>query len=128
MPFDLDAALAEREPRVPFEFVWGGETYSLPASPNLLAFSRLTSGVTAEAYRALKTIFGDDQYDRLEANPKVFDGPALAAFMEAYAEHADVDLGEASASPPPSNRMVRRSRRTSNGSTVSPSRISARPA
>lgn len=126
-PFDLDAAVADSEEKPPFVFTFGGETYELPGEPNLLAFTKLASDNPLEAYHALLAIFGEDQYRRLEANPKVFGDRALAKFMEAYGDHAGMAPGELPASPPPSNRAVRRSKQTSNGSTGSASRVSARP-
>jgi hypothetical protein len=128
--YDLDAAIDEfegAEPE-PFRFSFDGEEFELPGSPNVFAWARVTSSDGDEALRGLKAIFGADQFDRLEACERVFDARALAKLVTAYAEYAQVDLGEALASPAPSNRAARRSNPTSPGSMASISAPSARGA
>lgn len=93
-PFDLDALEHEANGE-PFTFRFGGEVYSLPASPDLRAIASL------EAQRlddALLRLLGEEQYGRLMASPATFDAPTFETLLEAYREHLGVAPGNSSAS------------------------------
>lgn len=120
MSFDLDAALGE-----PFEFTFGGQTFTLPSDVDLATVEKLQAGETVAALQAL---MGDEQYARIEALPQVFGARAFAAVMDAYFQHLGIRQGESSASTDSSKSTGGPSKQTSNGSTKSHSRTSARVA
>lgn len=122
--FDLDAAVAERiGDQTPFVFTWGGETYEMPPEIDAFAMARIAEGDLLGGFRRL---FGDAQYDRLEASGRTFGHRTVEVLLERYADHLGIDLGEAFASSPLSAATARPSRPTSNGSTPSTSETSAR--
>lgn len=103
--FDLDAVLAEREPKAPFVFRFGADTFSLPASPDLRAIAAFSAERLDEGFRIL---FGAEQWERLQASETVLDGEAFSALFEAYTAHVGEDLGESKASPKSSPRTAKR--------------------
>lgn len=94
MPFDLDAIASEANAE-PFEFTFGGDTYTLPPSVDLRVVASLTSGDIADA---LKRLLGAEQWERLEASDAVFTAARFEALLNAYMAHNGLDVGEASAS------------------------------
>lgn len=94
MPFNLDAVAAESTAE-PFEFTFGGDTFTLPPSVDLLVIGSLTSGDVAAALRRL---LGEEQFARLDANPAPFTSAQFTALLNAYLAHCGLDVGEASAS------------------------------
>lgn len=119
-PFDLDAVIAEREERTPFEFTFGGELFVLPPSVDV----RVVAALSGERFDdALRMLLGSEQWARLQAVEAVFDFAALEALFQVYGEHLGEDLtGEAAASTRSSRRTAKRSRPTSSGTTRSRSR------
>ncbi len=103
--FDLDAVLAEREPKSPFVFRFGADTFSLPASPDLRVIAAFESERVDDGFRLL---FGTEQWERLQASEKVLDADAFAALFAAYTAHIGEDLGESKASPKSSQKTVKR--------------------
>ena len=93
--YDLDAALAEKEPRPPFTFRFGGEEFSLSADPDVRALAAFSAGRLDDALRSL---LGATQWDRMQAVEAVLDVDALRNLLEAYGSHAGVNLGESAAS------------------------------
>lgn len=118
--FDLDALDAEANGRL-FEFRFGGELFTLPASPDMLAFAALAEG---QLYSGLKLMLGDDQWQRMLAAKATFNAEKLAALMEQYLAHNGMSLGKSQGSTAPSKRTGPQSKRTSSGSTASRSRTS----
>jgi hypothetical protein len=92
--FDLDAVAVESE-AAPFEFTFGGEGYTLPATVDLVAAAALEGG---KLYEGLRRLLGDSQWDLMLASSAVMDTPKLKALMEAYAAHIGLSLGESEAS------------------------------
>lgn len=93
--YDLDAVIAEREPRSPFTFRFGGEVYSLPAWPDLRAAAALDTG---RIYDGLRLLLGAEQWARLQAAEAVFDEDAFVDMYRAYQRHIGAALGESGAS------------------------------
>lgn len=93
--FDLDKIIAEREPKQPFRFVFGGDEYSLPPNPDLTAMALLTDPTTTR--QGLAKLLGEEQWERLVSSEAILDVPALNALLEAYQDHVG-DLGESKAS------------------------------
>lgn len=94
-PFDLDAVVAEQEPPEPFEFTFGGETYSLPGEPDVRAFAALTAERLDEGLRLL---LGAEQWKRMQDSPAHFRQSQLEALIVAYGAHVGADVGESQAS------------------------------
>lgn len=94
--FDLDAVVAEREPRPPFVFRFGGEEYSLPGSPDAIAFALLSKEETSAD--GLMRLLGPEQWERIQSATAVLDGPTFRTLVDAYVGHAGVDVGESAAS------------------------------
>lgn len=92
--FDLDAVKNEAE-GTPFEFKFGGQKFSLPASIDILGAASLMSG---DLVTGLKRLLGDEQWDRLVGLPQVFDTNRLVSLMDAYRDHLGISLGESLAS------------------------------
>lgn len=92
--FDLDAAGAETEPVEPFEFTFGGESYTLAAEPDIRVFA-LLDGEHLE--RALALLLGDEQWERMLASSSTFKGRQMSALFEAYGKHAGFDPGKSEA-------------------------------
>jgi hypothetical protein len=88
--FDLDAVIAEREPKPAYEFRFGGEMFTLPAEPDVRALAAFSGGRLDEALRML---LGRAQLERMEAVEAVLDVDALKSLLESYAAHAGLDLG-----------------------------------
>jgi hypothetical protein len=94
--FSVTKVLDEAEPKVDFFFEFYGEEYTLPARPDLVAASLLSSENSfGEGFERL---MGQEQWARLIDQPEVFSPDALQAVMEAYKEHIGEDLGESRAS------------------------------
>jgi hypothetical protein len=97
--FDLDSLFAEEETtptKAPWSFRFGGERYTLPPHMDVRAMAAVGAGRLDDGLRML---LGPDQWDQLQASPKVFDTPRLKAIIERYALYAEgVSLGESSAS------------------------------
>lgn len=122
MPFDLDAVASEVT-REPFEFTFGGETYTLSPTFDIRIVGHLTEG---EVIEALRLTLGDEQWDQMQASETVLTSEQFKALFDAYMKHCGIDAGEASASTGSSRSTGRPSKRTSSGSTASSSRNSSR--
>jgi hypothetical protein len=112
--FDLDAVSRESD-GIPFEFTFGGEKFTLPATVDLLAAAALEGG---KLYDGLKRLLGDEQWERLLEVQKVLDTEHLKALMEAYAKHVGLSLGESGASTGSSSSTGGLSKPTSSGTTT----------
>lgn len=112
--FDLDALVAERAPRKPFTFRFGGESYTLPAVVDVRAAAALSDG---DLTTGLRYMLGAEQWERLAATEVTFDIEALNALLTRYGDHVGASVGESSASTGSSKSTGRRSKPTSNGST-----------
>jgi hypothetical protein len=88
--YDLDAVLAERAPKEPFTFRFGGELFELPAEPDVRALAAFAGGRLDEA---MKLLLGSDQHARMEAVDAVLDVGALTALLGKYGDHAGIELG-----------------------------------
>lgn len=113
--FDLDAVLAERnldKPRFPFRF--GGESYTLPPTVDLVMAAKISGG---DLLGGLQALLGPEQWERLCAADAVFDSDAMGALMDRYMAYTGVGVGESEASTASSKSTAERSRPTSNGST-----------
>jgi hypothetical protein len=101
--FNLDAVLAEsrdEDRSEPFPFVFGGEAFELPGLGDvdlriLEAFERGQNGT------AMRRMLGEEQWARLEAVDALFNADAMGALLEAWKDHAGVDMGNSSASSAP---------------------------
>lgn len=122
MVYKVDAVEREAQGDA-WEFEFDGERYELPNDFDMRAAAMLTSG---DLRGALELLLGPDQWDRLNASPKIFGLNALGQMLQAWCADIGVELGEFMASPPSSRRTVAPSKRTSNGSTASRSRTSSR--
>lgn len=94
MPFDLDAVAAEANGE-PFEFTFGGDTYTLPPSVDLRVVGALTAGDVTDALRRL---LGAEQWAKLDASDAVFTADQFKALFDAYLAHCGMTTGEAPAS------------------------------
>lgn len=113
--FDLDAVIAEREPRAPFEFTFGGEAFVLPPAMDLRVIAALSSGRFDDGLRML---LGPEQWEKIQQVDAVFDSAAFEALFKAFGDHLGADLmGESQASTRSSSRTAKRSRPTSSGTT-----------
>lgn len=122
MVYKVDAI--EREAKgEPWEFEFDGERYELPNDFDMRAASMLVDG---DMRGALAMLLGDEQWQRLQASPKVFGIRALGELLQTWCQEIGVELGEFTASPPSSKKTVAPSKRTSNGTTGSRSRTSSR--
>lgn len=81
MSFDLDAVANDGEP---FEFTFGGETFSFPADAPMAFNSLISEGHDLEGFRLL---FGDEQWARVEAMPDKLGTRKARALLKAYNEH-----------------------------------------
>lgn len=103
--FDLDAVIAEREETPPFKFKFGGEWYTLPPRPDMVANTHLVAGRLDEGFARL---FGPSQWERIQKSDAVLDDLGLLQLFEAYQEHIGEDLGESKASPKRSRNTAKR--------------------
>lgn len=106
-----------------WDFEFDGETYHLPSDFDYRAVGPITGG---ELEEGLHILLGDEQFERLDASPKSFGLNELLAMLNKYCEDIGVPMGEFQASSRSSRRAAMRSKRTSNGSTKSPSKTSSR--
>lgn len=114
-PFDLDAYVDEAEDKRPdFEFIFGGEKYTLPLKPDFFAILDLEH---QNFKSGLMRLLGGEQWARMVASDAVMDTGRLNALLEAYQKHLGVKPGESLASPASSKKTATRSRRISNGTT-----------
>lgn len=120
-PFDLDALELEDDGAKPFQFTFGGETFTISAHYDPRAFRRLTTG---DLGGALEQLLGAEQFARLDAIDRPFDERHLKALLEKWAEHFGTTVGEAQASSSSSNGTGRPSKPTSSGTTASASQTS----
>lgn len=118
--FNLDA-LQNDANQEPFRFTHGGEEYTLPANPDLLAGVAFQRG---DAEGGLRRLLGGDQWARITASDAVLDTGKFVKLMAAYEAHIGATAGELAASSNSSKSTARPSKRTSNGTTRRPSRIS----
>lgn len=88
---DLDAMAAEST-ATPFYFKFDGETWELPARPDIRALSHLVDG---NVRRCFMIWLGEEQGNRLDAVKAVFDTAQFESLLDAYFEHAGIDLGKA---------------------------------
>jgi hypothetical protein len=130
--FDLDAVYAE-ERREPFRFKWAGKQWELPhfsdidwraaglaADIEALADEDGTPEVNLGVLRDMfRMAFGEEQAARWEQVPQ--NTPAMIHLFQAWQEHSGMSVGESQASPDSSGSTVRRSKRTSTGTTASAS-------
>lgn len=93
--FDLDRVIAEREVKPAFVFRFDGETYSLPARPDMRAAALFAD---AQLRQGFEVLLGSAQWERLVASEATFDDQAFTAMYEAYQAHIGEDLGESKAS------------------------------
>lgn len=114
-PYNLDALEGESS-KEPFRFIFDGEEYELPPSPDFRAVSDMASG---RLDVALERMLGTEQWQRLQDSPAVFDAVRFNALFDRYFKYAGTDMGEASASTDSSASTGRPSKRTSSGTTKS---------
>lgn len=119
--FDLDA-LEFEETTEPFVFRFGGQEFTVPAHYDPRIFRRAEQGDLAGALLAM---ISGEQFDRLDKIDQPFDERHIEAIFAAWASHDVTTVGEAAASSSSSKGTGRPSKRTSNGSTTSPSRNSS---
>lgn len=96
MPYNIDEVIAEREEKEPFEFVFDGETYTLPTRPDIRADAALMSGQLDDGFRLL---LGAESWEKIKASPKVLDDDAFLGMYRAYQAHTGDPAGEDEASP-----------------------------
>jgi hypothetical protein len=111
-PFDLDALAAEADGE-PFRFVFGGETYELPAEPDFRVGVALGRGDSVEAMRLM---FGE-HWDRVLASKTRLTGSMAGKLLKAYMAHTGNNVGESKASSSSSKSTAGRSKRTSRATT-----------
>jgi hypothetical protein len=109
MTFDLDAALG-----LPFTFTFDGQEYTLPPDVDFDTITALQSEHLQDAFAGL---LGPEQWQRLDASPKVFGARAFTAVMKEYLTHLGLGMGESSASPPSVQNTPVPSRRTFSDTT-----------
>ena len=122
MVFKLDSY--EREANAePFEFEFDGDVYTLPPDFDMRHASLFTEGRVLDG---LEAILGAEQWERLNASPKILSVNRVNDLLEAWCEHIGVEVGESPASSRSVRRAAARSKPTSNGSTASRSRTPSR--
>lgn len=102
-PLDLDALDREGEA---FSFIHDGKTYTLPTDLTIETANLFDEeGIAA----ALEAILGEEQWQRLEASPKVFGIVKATRVIHAYVQHLGLEsLGGSLASTSSSAPTVRR--------------------
>jgi len=104
--FDLDAVLEEGEP---FAFTFGGQEFTFPGDPDIVALEFFDKG---DLQNALYVLLGREQYERMDAIPAStarMGQKKFQALMEAYGTHLGVDPGKSSG-PSKSARLARTAR------------------
>lgn len=116
MVFNLDKAIAEESPtRQPFTFVFDGITYELPAEIDIRAVAAISNGRMDDGLRLL---LNPEQWEAIQASPKLFSSSVLDKLFAAYAAHVNgTPMGESSASTGSSKSTGRPSKRTSSTTT-----------
>lgn len=117
--YDLDALDREAD-GVAFVFRFDGEDYTLPPHLDIRAAAALEGGRLDDGLRIL---LGREQWQRLQDAEAVFDDRHLVNLLERYAGHIGVSLGESGASLVSLRNTGKPSKRISNGSTASHSRV-----
>jgi hypothetical protein len=116
--FDLDAVIAEREERAPFQFRFGGQVFQLPGAGLDIRVIAALQGERIDD--GLRMLMGDTQWATLQSLEATFDQEAFYALLRQYGKHIGEDIvGESGASTGSSNGTGKRSRPTSNASTKS---------
>lgn len=123
MSFDLEAAIAEAEgsegPQPDWPFTFDGHEYVLPGQMDIRAIAAISNGRLDDGLRLL---LGTEQWDAIQASPKLFSSAMLEKLFEAYTAYTNgSDVGESSASTGSSKSTVRPSKPTSNASIKSTS-------
>lgn len=113
-PFDLDAVAREATGE-PFTFIFGGELFSLPASPDVRFLDALGSERITDTVRLM---FGED-WARVEASSTTLTAEVASALLNAYVSHLGTTQGKSSRSTGSSKSTAERSRRTSKPRTAS---------
>lgn len=95
-PFDLDAVEAEASGE-PFEFTFGGRTYTLPHLKDIdrRVLDAADQGDIAAMKEAFRTGLGDD-FEEFDAQPMKLG--TLDALFRAWTEHSGLQPGESRAS------------------------------
>ena len=104
--FDLDALADEADP---FTFTFGGQEFTFPADPDIVALEFFDKG---DFQNALFVLLGDEDYQRMDAIPATtarMGHARFAALMEAYGRHLGVEPGKSSG-PSKSARLARSAR------------------
>lgn len=122
MVYKLDAVKREANAE-PFEFEFDGERYTLPDDMDVRAAECFAE---ADVRGALEILLGAEACAKLYGSPKVLSMEMLNDMIAEWCDHIGVDTGESLASSRSLRRAAARSKRTSNGSTASPSRTSTR--
>ena len=123
-PYVLEAIQREADPN-PWPFVFDGETYYLPSDWDIRAMAAFTGGRLDDAFLIL---LGDEQWQRMQASPRIFGAAQLEALMTSYSQAIGVDLEKALRSGQSSAPRPPRSKPTSPGSTRRASQTSSLPA
>lgn len=89
---DLDAIAVEAEAEAPFEFSWGGETYTIPLLMQLPWQVGNTIARTRDAEANMRVLLGDD-YDRFTAG-KPMSTARLIKLLDLWWEHQGLTPGE----------------------------------
>lgn len=111
--FDLDAFVAEAE-GTPFEFTFGGKTYTLPPAPDVRVAAQFDAGNYGAA---LRLMLGAEQYEQFIGSNAHLPREAFLEVIKQHAAHQGSSVGESSASTDSSSSTVKRSRRTSSATT-----------
>lgn len=91
--FDLDAIEKEGKP---FRWKFGGSLFSFPPNPPIAAIEYLSKG---DLQMALWLLLGEEEYERLDALPKLMDDEEFRQLVERYFSRVGAPLGK---SPKPS--------------------------
>lgn len=115
MPYHVDAIAREADPN-PWEFEFGGETYTLPSDLDMRAMAALNGGRLDDALRIL---IGPEQWERMQASSYVFGPKQLNDLMQTYLSDLGIDLGKPLPSTDSSPNTPTPLRRTYNATTAS---------